>query len=65
MYEVILSIILSKTDFNLIKEKKIDNKVFHIGEIRIGWQYDEKNNVYWKYQERSRILQQNCLSGFR
>ena len=65
MYEIILSLILSKSDFNLIENKQNTEQVFKIGEIRVGWQYDEKNNVYWKYDTRPRLLQQNCISGFR
>ena len=50
---------IQKDKFDLIKQDK--NKTFYAGEIRIGWQYDYKKRVYWKYQESSK----NCLSGFR
>lgn len=53
MYEVILSLILSKPDFNLIKEKEVV-------EIRMNWKSDEKNNMYY----RPRLLKKNCPPGF-
>lgn len=59
MYEVILSLILSKSDFNLIDKEP----VFKVGEIRLGWQYDEYKKVFYRYKKEDK--QKTCLSGFR
>ena len=63
MYEIILSLILSKSDFNLIENKHNAEEVFRIGEIRIGWQYDEEKRIFYRYKKQDK--QQICLPGFR
>lgn len=63
MYEVILSLILSKADFNLIETKENAEKTFYVGEIRVGWQYDKEKNIFFRYRKQDK--QQICLPGFR
>lgn len=63
MYEIILSLILSKSDFNLIENKQNAAEVFRIGEIRLGWQYDESKKIFFRYRKQDN--QQICLPGFR
>jgi hypothetical protein len=63
MYEVILSLILSKADFNLIETKENAENNFYVGEIRVGWQYDKEKNVFFRYRKQDK--QQICLPGFR
>ena len=51
---------LPKENFNLINNAE---KTFHVGEIRVGWQYDEEKRIFYRYKKQDK--QQICLPGFR